>query len=417
MVGPGNIQTPTAPEGAGSVDGRGGATRRLSDPSRRSGFEEALRQMQAQRLRHEASERPPGLEERPGAAAADRAEGNRPGGDPDQVAEQSRDTRAAEQEQTGETQAARRDQEARQGDSQAADEAAAEATAERAGQAAAGDEEATEATKAAGAALADGARSADSVSLDGEPAPEVSEGEGSAWARFLERTGAQPRQSGGEGTMEFSSQQEQAQTQPVQLEPEGLMNPFDMLDVTEVMDPDLQIDTAPNQLLNRVQQAMQTTPNPAVLDEAAEVVLPQVVRGLVAMVRDGASEIRVQLQPADLGEIELRVRALEGVVRGEITVQNQEVRQLLESQLNRLRTALADQGLDLQDFDVGLAHDGRFSHPNSGGREAFGHGDNAPWRGGNREEGEAATAAAAPDISPGATAAADLGDHAVNYVI
>ena len=72
------------------------------------------------------------------------------------------------------------------------------------------------------------------------------------------------------------------------------------------------------------------------------------------------AEMRLQLQPADLGEIELRVRTMEGVVRGHLMVHQPEVKQLLEAQINRLREALEEQGLRLAGIDVDLARDQSF---------------------------------------------------------
>jgi len=136
-------------------------------------------------------------------------------------------------------------------------------------------------------------------------------------------------------------------------------NVFDMLSFNEMMDPELVVDQIPNQIVNRIQQAA-TTANAPILQEAADVVLPQVVRGLATLVRDGMAEMRLQLEPADLGEIELRVRTMDGVVRGQMMVQQAEVKQLLDAQLNRLREALEEHGLELGGLDVGLARD---QHP------------------------------------------------------
>jgi flagellar hook-length control protein FliK len=125
-------------------------------------------------------------------------------------------------------------------------------------------------------------------------------------------------------------------------------------------------------VMTRLQQAVGASFGGAVLEEAAEVVLPQVLRGLTAMARDAMSEMRLQLQPADLGEIEIRVRAIEGMVRSEILVQHSEVKNLLESQVDRLRTALSEQGLEFAGLDVRLAQDGNpwseggFGQPNGG---------------------------------------------------
>ena len=76
--------------------------------------------------------------------------------------------------------------------------------------------------------------------------------------------------------------------------------------------------------------------------------------------------MRLQMKPPDLGEIELRVRAVEGLVRGEIMVQSPELKSLIESQLDRLRVALAQQGLELEGFDVGVAGQDRFGDLDGG---------------------------------------------------
>lgn len=133
-------------------------------------------------------------------------------------------------------------------------------------------------------------------------------------------------------------------------------NVFDMLSFNEMMDPDLFVEQAPDQIINRIQQVA-TTANTPILEKAADVVLPQVVRGLATLVRDGMAEMRLQLDPADLGEIELRVRTMDGVVRGQMMVQQAEVKQLLDAQLNRLREALEEHGLELGGLDVDLARD------------------------------------------------------------
>ena len=123
------------------------------------------------------------------------------------------------------------------------------------------------------------------------------------------------------------------------------------------MDPEVTgIDTGEG-LMEKLQQAL-TANSTAQLDKVGEVVLPQIVRGLAALVRgNAASEMRLLLQPADLGEIELRVRAVDGLVRGEILVSRQEIKLLLESQLGRRRSALAEQGFELEGFDVTVASD------------------------------------------------------------
>jgi hypothetical protein len=148
--------------------------------------------------------------------------------------------------------------------------------------------------------------------------------------------------------------------------PGGPRSSAELLDFGELLRPDLQTDVSPGPVLDQLQQAVSA----ALLDESARLVVPQVVRGLATLVGEGMSEMRLQLVPEDLGQIELRVRAGEGVVRGEMLVQHPEVKQLLDQHLDRLRSALHQQGLDLRGFDVGLAPEGRFGQPDRSGQGA-----------------------------------------------
>ena len=179
-----------------------------------------------------------------------------------------------------------------------------------------------------------------------------------------------------------------------------------LLSFDEMMDPELVVEKAPEQLLARLQQAVGAGSAP-VIEEAAETVLPQVLRGLATLVRNGTAEMRLQLQPADLGEIELRVRTTEATVGGQMMVQHSEVKQLLDSHMDRLRAALAEQGLELEGFDVNVERDAH-----------FGQADES-WRGPDRGEsgipqGRPGDEAIAVGSNPQRVA---TGDHEVDYTI
>ena len=136
----------------------------------------------------------------------------------------------------------------------------------------------------------------------------------------------------------------------------SLDNPFDLLSMTELMDPDLRIESSPQQVISRIAQASGT--HGPVSQKLADVVFPQIIRSFATLVRGENAEMRLQLQPGDLGEIELRVRTTEAMVRGEMMVQNSEVKALLEKHMERLRAALAEEGLELAGFDVDLGNEG-----------------------------------------------------------
>jgi len=180
----------------------------------------------------------------------------------------------------------------------------------------------------------------------------------SVWARWLRAVeGSQSSAAVADDSAESSlPQPAAAQQAPAQTDALNLLS-FD-----ELMDPNLVLDPSPpDQILQRIQQAA-TSPQAAALsggpvEEAVEIVMPQVVRGLATLVRDGLSEMRIALDPPDLGEIEMRVRTMDGAVRTQLMVQQPEVKHLLEQQLNRLREALEEQGLELAGLDVDLARD------------------------------------------------------------
>ena len=177
-------------------------------------------------------------------------------------------------------------------------------------------------------------------------------------------------------------------------------NPLELLNFSELMDPDLVVEKTPDQLIARISQAAATTAAPQLQEELAETVMPQVIRSLATLVREGGAEMRLQLKPADLGEIELRVRTAEGIVRGEMMVQHPEVKQLLEHQVDRLKSALAAQGLELEGFDVNVDRDPQYA---------------AAEAEQNRRDGRRQRVADnAPAVAP-VPVAVSVGDHAVDF--
>jgi hypothetical protein len=183
-------------------------------------------------------------------------------------------------------------------------------------------------------------------------------------------------------------------------------SPLELLNFSELMDPDLMVEKAPDQLIARITQAANSAASP-LQEELAETVMPQVIRNLATLVREGGAEMRLQLKPADLGEIELRVRTAEGVVRGEMMVQHPEIKQLLEDQVGRLKSELAAQGLVLEGFDVNVNRDPRFGQ----GSDQAGQGEN------RRDTGLAGGVGSTGDTNAGqeAPVAVSIDNHEVDF--
>ena len=66
------------------------------------------------------------------------------------------------------------------------------------------------------------------------------------------------------------------------------------------------------------------------------------------------TEVRVRLEPPDLGSVRIRLGAGEKTLSGEIAVSNQEVKGIVESQIQQLRSSLTNQGLDVGRIDVSV---------------------------------------------------------------
>ena len=141
-------------------------------------------------------------------------------------------------------------------------------------------------------------------------------------------------------------------------------NPLELLDFNEMMDPDLVLEKAPGQIVTRLSQLVAASAPQ--LEELAETIMPQITRGIATLVRNGAAEMRLQLRPPDLGEIELRVRTTESAVRGHVVVQHSELKHLVEAQLDKLRASLEEQGLALEGFDVSVGREGQFARSEEG---------------------------------------------------
>ena len=74
---------------------------------------------------------------------------------------------------------------------------------------------------------------------------------------------------------------------------------------------------------------------------------------LVTMVANDIQEARIQLDPPELGAMEIQMSVdKDDQARVQIQVQNPQVREVLENQAQKLRDALGQQGLTLSGFDV-----------------------------------------------------------------
>jgi flagellar hook-length control protein FliK len=91
------------------------------------------------------------------------------------------------------------------------------------------------------------------------------------------------------------------------------------------------------------------------LDES---VMTQIAEKLHTAVRSGITEIRIQLRPESLGEVKLRIRVDGDVVFARIQVESQQIKQIVETNLQSLKDALSFQHLQAGSLEVSVGSDG-----------------------------------------------------------
>jgi flagellar hook-length control protein FliK len=97
-------------------------------------------------------------------------------------------------------------------------------------------------------------------------------------------------------------------------------------------------------------------PNTAKVFE--EQILRQVSNGLAEAAKEGAREITLLLRPESLGKVQITISMENDIVAAKLTVESQQVKQIIESNFDALRNALADHDLSAGSLDVNVSTGG-----------------------------------------------------------
>ena len=89
----------------------------------------------------------------------------------------------------------------------------------------------------------------------------------------------------------------------------------------------------------------------------ANAVVDQILRGVAIRTTDGQSEVRLRLVPENLGDVSVKLVVSGGSVDASLTAHTAEAQNALTGGAAQLAKTLADAGLKLQSFTVGLAGD------------------------------------------------------------
>lgn len=100
-------------------------------------------------------------------------------------------------------------------------------------------------------------------------------------------------------------------------------------------------------------QSPQSPPAPYTLDPQS--VIEQVVKGIVLRNAGNTSEVRMRLQPENLGDVSLKLTVTGNTISANIVAQNADVRHALLQNQQQLARSLAEAGLSLGKFTVDVS--------------------------------------------------------------
>lgn len=88
------------------------------------------------------------------------------------------------------------------------------------------------------------------------------------------------------------------------------------------------------------------------LPRMTQVIFGQIVQKAKLVITPGLSEVKIQLKPDFLGQLDLNVRSENGLVTARFNAENYRVKEVIEANLNILKDALAEQGIKVDQLQV-----------------------------------------------------------------
>ncbi len=89
----------------------------------------------------------------------------------------------------------------------------------------------------------------------------------------------------------------------------------------------------------------------------SETLLHQISEHFTVHTKNQETQLHIQLQPAELGELKIDLTYREGAIRANVFAQSQHVQEVLEKNMPRLRELLEGQGLTIEEIHVGNTAD------------------------------------------------------------
>lgn len=145
-----------------------------------------------------------------------------------------------------------------------------------------------------------------------------------------------------------------------------------------------------------------------------ESVMRQLADKLHMAYRTGVNEIRIQLRPDTMGEVKIRIRVEGDVVFAKIQVENQQIKQIVENNMQFLKDSLSQQHLQAGSLDVNVGSDGMGPKD---GAEVYDEGNGSQVSGSDQAAGQNSGTETATAISIGSETGRRFGNNSVEYFL
>jgi len=123
-------------------------------------------------------------------------------------------------------------------------------------------------------------------------------------------------------------------------------------------------------ITNNLTQSIQSAFDNIVVEDSSKIntadVIKQIVEAAKVTVTQEISSMEIQLNPENLGKINLSVVAKDGVITAQIVAENETVKKAIENQLNVLKENLNNQGIKIEAVEVTIASHSFENNRNSG---------------------------------------------------
>ena len=138
-----------------------------------------------------------------------------------------------------------------------------------------------------------------------------------------------------------------------------------------------------------------------------QTIMSQIIEKMHTVMKSGMTEMRLVLHPESLGEVHIKVKMQSDIVVAQIHVENQQVKQIVESNLQTLKDALEQHNLHTGGFEVNIGY---------GSNDT---GDDTQPAGGNGSGGASISSglesAGEPSVTLGTETGKSYGSNSVEY--